>query len=81
VVGRDAVRREQPASFWLLLSVVSLALFCAIRLAVGYGNAYSYASVASFEFWQFAKYPPDLAFLTWALPRRCSVLPWCGGDA
>jgi hypothetical protein len=43
-----------------------LVLFLAVRLNGGYGNAYPYDSIASLDFWSFAKYPPDLAFLTWS---------------
>lgn len=66
VVGRDAMRRARPVSFWAALAALSFALFMAVRLYGGYGNAYSYSSVASVEFWEFAKYPPDLAFLAWS---------------
>jgi uncharacterized membrane protein len=66
VVGRDAKSRERPARLWLPLAVISFALFFAIRLSAGYGNAYPYTSVASFDFWTFAKYPPDLPFLCWS---------------
>jgi uncharacterized membrane protein len=66
VVGRDAIRREAPGRFWLVLSAVSLATFLIVRLPGGHGNAYAYESVASLEFWSFAKYPPDLAFLGWS---------------
>ena len=65
VAGRDAVGRS-TRRVWLLLSGVCLLLFFAFRLTAGYGNAYPYASVASLEFWSFAKYPPDLPFLTWS---------------
>jgi uncharacterized membrane protein len=66
VVGRDALTRVQPVRRWLALAAVSLGAFLVIRLAGGYGNAYSYDSVASLDFWVFAKYPPDLAFLSWS---------------
>ncbi len=66
VAGRDAVHRPHPARFWSRCSVGCLALFLLFRLSGGYGNAYSYTSVASLDFWSFAKYPPDLAFLTWS---------------
>ena len=66
VVGRDAAHRQQPVSFWLRWSGVCLLVFLVVRLAGGYGNAYPYASVASLAFWSFAKYPPDLPFLTWS---------------
>ena len=48
-------------------AAICFALFWAVRLSGGYGNAYQYSSVASFEFWSFAKYPPDLPFITWSL--------------
>jgi uncharacterized membrane protein len=66
VVGRDAHRRERPERLWAAVAAISFALFFAIRLAGGYGNAYPYTGVASFEFWTFAKYPPDLPFLSWS---------------
>lgn len=66
VVGRDALHRKRPERFWAILSVLSLALFFAIRLHGGYGNAYPSAGIVSVEFWTFAKYPPDLPFLIWS---------------
>jgi uncharacterized membrane protein len=66
VVGRDALTRERPVRWWLALSTVSFSAFLIIRVADSYGNAYPYASIASLDFWIFAKYPPDLAFLTWS---------------
>jgi uncharacterized membrane protein len=66
VVGRDALTRERPAKFWAALAASSCAFFFAVRLHGGYGNAYPYPSVASVEFWEFAKYPPDLPFLAWS---------------
>lgn len=66
VAGRDLLGRPQPARFWMLLAGGSLLLFFLVRLNGGYGNAYPYDSIASFDFWSFAKYPPDLAFLTWS---------------
>ena len=66
VVGRDAATRERPAPFWSMLGGFSLLVFFGIRLAGGYGNAYSYSSVTSLDFWSFSKYPPDLPFLAWS---------------
>jgi uncharacterized membrane protein len=66
VVGRDAMRRERPAKFWAALAALSFACFAVVRLSGGYGNAYSYSSVASVSFWEFSKYPPDLPFLAWS---------------
>lgn len=66
VAGRDALTRWHPARHWLGLAGVSLVAFLVIRLAGGYGNAYSYTSITSLDFWIFAKYPPDLAFLSWS---------------
>ena len=66
VAGRDALTRERPARLWSALAALSFVLFLVVRLSGGYGNAYAYSSVASLEFWMFAKYPPDLAFLTWS---------------
>jgi len=67
VVGRDALTRKDPAAFWLKLSAMCFTAFIAIRLHANYGNAFSYTSITSREFWFFAKYPPDLPFLSWAL--------------
>jgi uncharacterized membrane protein len=66
VVGRDVVRRDRPARMWSAVAASSLVLFLAIRLSGTYGTAYPYTSVASLDFWMFAKYPPDLAFLSWS---------------
>jgi uncharacterized membrane protein len=66
IVGRDAIRRERPARLWLGLSAASLALFFAVRVPGGYGNAYPTGRLTSEAFWTFAKYPPDLPFLTFA---------------
>jgi uncharacterized membrane protein len=66
VVGRDAMQRERPAKLWAALAAVSFAFFIVVRLYGGYGNAYSYSSVASVAFWEFSKYPPDLPFLAWS---------------
>jgi uncharacterized membrane protein len=66
VVGRDSLTRERPAKFWAALAAISFAFFFAVRLYGGYGNAYPYSSVASVQFWEFAKYPPDLPFLAWS---------------
>ena len=66
VVGRDAVHRTRPERLWLSLAGVCLLLFFAFRLYGGYGNAYAYERVASLDFWSFAKYPPDIPFLTWS---------------
>lgn len=75
VAGRDAMSRKYPVRFWLMLAGVSLLLFFAVRLNAGYGNAYSYEGVASIGFWLFAKYPPDLAFLTWSFAMTFLTLP------
>jgi len=66
VVGRDAAQRERPARFWSMLAAASLLVFFVVRVSGGYGNAYSYDSIFSRDFWMFAKYPPDLAFLSWS---------------
>jgi uncharacterized membrane protein len=66
VIGRDTLARARPERFWLLLSGVSLLVFLVVRLGGGYGNAYSYGSLAELSFWQFSKYPPDIAFLSWS---------------
>jgi uncharacterized membrane protein len=66
VVGRDSLQREHAVRFWSVLAVASLVVFGVVRLSGGYGNAYAYDSIASEAFWSFAKYPPDLAFLSWS---------------
>jgi uncharacterized membrane protein len=66
VLGRDAVTRTRPIGHWLRLAALCFGAFLAIRLFGEYGNAYSYTSIVSREFWFFAKYPPDLPFLAWA---------------
>ncbi|HEU5074559.1 MAG TPA: heparan-alpha-glucosaminide N-acetyltransferase domain-containing protein [Polyangiaceae bacterium] len=66
VVGRDALTRERPERFWLLLSGASLLTFLAVRFGGGYGNAFTHGGVTNLDFWLFAKYPPDLAFLSWS---------------
>jgi uncharacterized membrane protein len=74
VVGRDAQGRSERRPDdrsdlerrWLKLAALSLAAFLAVRLPGGYGNAYAFASYTGMDFWSFAKYPPDLAFLTWS---------------
>lgn len=66
VVGRDALARRDPVPRWAWLGGICLLLFVAVRLANGYGNAYPYTSVGALDFWFFAKYPPDLAFLTFS---------------
>lgn len=66
VVGRDALTRKNPIRFWSTCAGVFLAAFFIVRMLGGYGNAYGYESFASVDFWIFAKYPPDLAFLTWS---------------
>uniref|UniRef100_Q07QR2 Heparan-alpha-glucosaminide N-acetyltransferase catalytic domain-containing protein n=1 Tax=Rhodopseudomonas palustris (strain BisA53) TaxID=316055 RepID=Q07QR2_RHOP5 len=66
VVGRDSITRERPRRLWLALAALSALLFALIRLNGGYGNAYPYTSIAQLDFWSFAKYPPDLPFLSFA---------------
>jgi uncharacterized membrane protein len=64
VAGRDAATRERPVKLWMWLAGLSLVLFLAIRLANGYGNAYPHSGATHLDFWFFAKYPPDLPFLS-----------------
>ncbi|WP_129646365.1 DUF1624 domain-containing protein [Peristeroidobacter agariperforans] len=66
-IGRDSITRPRVSRFWSMLALASLGLFLAVRLVGGYGNAYEFTSVLSLDFWLFAKYPPDLAFLSWSL--------------
>jgi uncharacterized membrane protein len=66
VVGRDALTRENAERLWLKIAGFSLVAFLGVRVAGGYGNAYEYSSFSGLDFWIFAKYPPDLAFLTWS---------------
>src|SRR6185295_3736591 len=66
VVGRDSMQRARPVKLWATFAAIAFAFFFAVRLYGGYGNAYSYSSVASVQFWEFSKYPPDLPFLAWS---------------
>jgi uncharacterized membrane protein len=66
VIGRDVITHQRSIRYWLGLSALCFIAFFAIRIHGEYGNAYPYASIASRDFWFFAKYPPDLPFLTWA---------------
>jgi uncharacterized membrane protein len=65
-IGRDSITRLHVSRFWSMLALASLGVFLVVRLAGGYGNAYEFSSVLSLDFWLFAKYPPDLAFLSWS---------------
>jgi uncharacterized membrane protein len=67
VVGRDAMTRTHPIRLWLRIGAMCFAAFFAVRLCANYGNAFEYTSITGRDFWFFAKYPPDLPFLTWAL--------------
>ncbi|MGQ0593663.1 MAG: DUF1624 domain-containing protein [Gammaproteobacteria bacterium] len=69
VAGRDAARRIHPARFWLGLAAACLIVFLGVRLNGGYGNAYSYHSVASCDFWSFA-----VIFLALAVLRTITRL-------
>lgn len=74
VVGRDAITRVHTRRFWFALSALSCLAFLVVRFS-GYGSAYSYTSVLSFDFWSFAKYPPDLPFLAWSFTCIFLTLP------
>jgi uncharacterized membrane protein len=83
VVGRDAADRPHPERRWLALAALALAAFLVVRLAGGYGNAYPHGGITSRDFWYFAKYPPDLPFLTWSLAivfLALTVLRWLTRD-
>jgi len=65
VVGRDAVRREQPASFWLLLSVFRWR--CSAPSVSRVVTAMPIVrQCRQFRVLAVCQVPPDLAFLTWA---------------
>jgi len=66
VVGRDSLTRRRPAAFWLTLAGLSLVSFLVVRVPAAYGNAYPHHGLSSHDFWEFAKYPPDLPFLAWS---------------
>lgn len=52
---------------WLILAAIFFGLFFVVRSLGGtYGNAYEHQGVAGIEYWIFAKYPPDLAWLSWS---------------
>lgn len=65
VIGRSVPQREWPTQTWIVLGLGALLLFLFVRIT-GLGNAYPYTSIAHLDFWFFAKYPPDLPFLTWS---------------
>ena len=75
VAGRDAITRVRPIRFWFALAATSFGAFLLVRLTGSYGNAYQYSHVASLEFLSFAKYPPDLPFLTWSFTCIFLTLP------
>jgi uncharacterized membrane protein len=66
VFGRDAFARERSPRFWWALCGASVTAFLLVRLGGSYGNAYSHSGPLNLDFWSFAKYPPDLAFLSWS---------------
>ncbi len=66
VLGRDTFVNGPRPKLWLSLAALSLALFFGVRLSGGFGNAYPHSGFGHRDFWYFAKYPPDLPFLTWA---------------
>jgi uncharacterized membrane protein len=66
VAGRETARHPRAVAIWTALSIASFALFFVIRFAGGYGNTWPHAGVASYSFWTFAKYPPDLAWITFS---------------
>ncbi len=67
IAGRETARRERPIPIWLTLSGLFAALFLVIRFAGGYGNAFAHKGPGDVSFWIFAKYPPDLAWITFSL--------------
>jgi uncharacterized membrane protein len=67
LVGRDSLEMPEPRRFWAGLAGLSLVAFFVLRWTMLYGNAYPHYGIDSLEFWIFAKYPPDLAWLTWSL--------------
>jgi uncharacterized membrane protein len=67
VAGRDAATRAQPLRLWLPLAGLCGLLFFVLRIDGGYGNGYPAAPIGTLAFWTFAKYPPDLPFLAFAL--------------
>ncbi len=74
VVGRDFNRHPDAAKRWTLWAAVFAGLFLLVRLPAGYGNAYGYDRVASCAFFTWAKYPPDLAWLTWSFMTIFALL-------
>lgn len=67
VVGRASLGSFRPQKLWLASALACMVAFFVLRGWGGYGNAYPHDGIGSLGFWQFAKYPPDLPFLTWAL--------------
>lgn len=85
VVGAHACARERaPRRLWLGLSAASLALFFAVRLHGGFGNAYPHHGLGALDFWFFAKYPPDLAWLSWSSAQiflAMAALSWLSRES
>lgn len=67
VVGRDYHRDPATGRRWVLAALLFAAAFLAVRLGRGYGNAFPYERVASYAFFTWSKYPPDLAWIAWSL--------------
>jgi uncharacterized membrane protein len=74
LVGRAARRAPSPVRLFLGLALISLVLFFVVRLGNGYGNAYHHHGITSLDFWIFAKYPPDLAWLSWSFATLLGLL-------
>lgn len=74
VLGADAAVRERPRKLWLGLAGLSFALFFGVRVSGGFGNAYPHEGLGTLGFWIFAKYPPDLAWITWSFWQIFLVL-------
>jgi len=84
VMERGSAGHALPRRLWIVLALASSTSFLVVRLAGGYGNAYSYESGASMQFWTFAKYPPDLAFLSFSFAcifLALAVLPALANSA
>jgi uncharacterized membrane protein len=74
LVGRAAPRSPSRPRLFGGLALIALALFFVVRLNNGYGNAYPNHGITSLDFWIFAKYPPDLAWLSWSFATLLALL-------
>jgi uncharacterized membrane protein len=76
VAGRLAAPHalHENARAWAWAALASFVLFWAVRLYGGYGNAFGYKHILSYEFFIWSKYPPDLPWLCWSFATIFGLL-------